>query len=55
MKKNIEIVLVDTQLPENLGSVTRGMLNFGLEKFFLIIIQNLPRLHRMQFPTILDF
>lgn len=36
MKKNIEIVLVDTQLPENLGSVTRGMLNFGFEKLRIV-------------------
>ena len=26
MQTNIEIVLVNTQLPENLGSVARGML-----------------------------
>ena len=32
MKKNCEIVLVNTQLPENLGSVARGMLNFKFER-----------------------
>ena len=32
MKNSTEIVLVKTQLPENLGSVARGMLNFNFEK-----------------------
>ena len=36
MKNSIEIVLVKTQLPENLGSVARGMLNFNFEKLSVI-------------------
>ena len=35
MKKNRNC-FVDTQLPENLGSVTRGMLNFGFEKLRIV-------------------
>ena len=36
MKKNCEIVLVNTQLPENFGSVARGMLNFNFEKLRIV-------------------
>ena len=36
MKKSCEIVLVNTQLPENLGSVARGMLNFNFEKLRIV-------------------
>ena len=36
MQTNIEIVLVNTQLPENLGSVARGMLNFNFEKLRIV-------------------
>ncbi len=36
MKKNCEIVLVNTQLPENLGSVARGMLNFNFERLRIV-------------------
>ena len=38
MTKNSEIILVNTQLPENLGSVARGMLNFNLKKLRLLIL-----------------
>ena len=36
MKKTLEIVLVNTQLPENLGSVARGMLNFNFERLRIV-------------------
>ena len=36
MKKTLEIVLVNTQLPENLGSVARGMLNFTFENLRIV-------------------
>ena len=35
--KNLpEIILVNTQLPENLGAVARSMLNFNLKKLILV-------------------
>jgi tRNA/rRNA methyltransferase len=36
MQKNVEIILVHTQLPENLGSAARGMLNFEFEKLRVV-------------------
>ncbi len=36
MTKNSEIILVNTQLPENLGSVARGMLNFNFKKLRVV-------------------
>tara|TARA_B100001057_G_scaffold178015_1_gene178812 strand:+ start:547 stop:1254 length:708 start_codon:yes stop_codon:yes gene_type:complete len=36
MHKNVEIILVHTQLPENLGSVARSMLNFEFEKLRIV-------------------
>ena len=36
MIKNSEIILVNTQLPENLGSVARGMLNFNFKKLRVV-------------------
>ena len=36
MKKKPEIILVNTQLPENLGAVARGMLNFNFKKLRLV-------------------
>ena len=36
MQKNVEIILVHTQLPENLGSSARGMLNFEFEKLRVV-------------------
>ena len=36
MRSQIEILLVETQLPENLGSTARGMLNFGFEKLRVV-------------------
>ncbi len=36
MKKTPEIILVNTQLPENLGSVARGMLNFNFKKLRIV-------------------
>ena len=34
--KNLSIILVDTQLPENIGLVARSMFNFGFEKLKLV-------------------
>ena len=34
--KNLEIILVNTQIPENLGFVARAMLNCGLKKLRLV-------------------
>ena len=38
INKNLfpEIILVNTQLPENLGATARGMLNFKFEKLRLV-------------------
>ncbi len=36
LNNSLEIILVNTQLPENLGATARGMLNFYLENLRLI-------------------
>ena len=36
MFKNISIILVDVQLPENIGLVARSMFNFGITNLILV-------------------
>ena len=36
MFKNISIILVDVQLPENIGLVARSMFNFGIPNLILV-------------------
>ena len=35
-KNNIKIILVEPQLSENIGTVARAMLNFGLESLYIV-------------------
>ena len=43
MRKNVSIVLVETQIPENIGAVTRAMHNMGIEKLILVKPKNPDR------------
>ena len=36
MIKNISIILVDVQLPENIGLTARAMFNFGISNLILV-------------------
>ena len=36
LKSSLEIILINTQLPENLGATARGMLNFNIENLRLV-------------------
>jgi tRNA/rRNA methyltransferase len=51
-KDNIAIILVDTQIPENIGAAARAMNNMGLEKLILVNPKRVDRERMLKSGTV---
>ncbi len=51
-KENITIILVDTQIPENIGAAARAMNNMGMERLILVNPKRIDRERMLKSGTI---